>query len=267
VPLDDDVDRGRLAALTVGFSGADLENLVNEAALLSGRENRETVNMESLLNARDKVVLGGKRELIIGDEEKALVAHHEAGYAIAASLLANADPLDKVTIIPHGRALGATELIHEEEHYNLRRSCVYDRIGVMLGGRAAEQLIFDEVSSGAEDDLKQATRLARHMVTHRGMSEKLGPVAFRRGEGHIFLGHEMTQQRDFSEHTPGLSTMKSALCSSVSNRKLPHYCSSTDRNWKRWHLVVTDSYSKRIYTAIVHDLASQSWDSRGTGLE
>ncbi len=132
------------------------------------------------------------------------MAHHEAGHAIAASLLANADPLDKVTIIPRGRALGATELIPEEEHYNLRRSYVYDRIGVMLGGRAAEKLIFEEVSSGAEDDLKQATRLARHMVTHWGMSEKLGPVAFRRGEEHIFLGREMTQQRDFSEHTARL---------------------------------------------------------------
>jgi len=201
VPLADDVDLDRLAALTVGFSGADLENLVNEAALLSGRDNRETVGMEALLNARDKIVLGSKRELIIGDEEKNLVAHHEAGHALVASLLPTADPLDKVTIIPRGRSLGATEQIPEEEHYNLRQGYVRDRIGVMLGGRAAEQLVFGEVSSGAEDDLKQATRLARHMVTHWGMSEKLGPVAFRRGEEHIFLGREMTQQRDFSEHT------------------------------------------------------------------
>ena len=201
VPLNDDVDLDRLAALTVGFSGADLENLVNEAALLSGRGDRVTVDMKSLLNARDKVVLGGKRELIIGDEEKKLVAYHEAGHVIAASLLLHADPLDKVTIIPRGQSLGATEQIIEEEHYNLRRSYVLDRIGVMLGGRVAEQLIFGEVSSGAEDDLKQATRLARHMVTHWGMSDKLGPVAFRRGEEHIFLGREMTQQHDFSEHT------------------------------------------------------------------
>ena len=201
VPLTNEVDLDRIAALTVGFSGADLENLVNEAALLSGRENRETVDMASLLNARDKVVLGGKRELIMGDDEKNLVAHHEAGHALVASLLPTADPLDKVTIIPRGRSLGATEQIPEEEHYNLRQSYVRDRIGVMLGGRVAEQLVFGEVSSGAEEDLKQATRLARHMVTHWGMSEKLGPVAFRRGEEHIFLGREMTQQRDFSEHT------------------------------------------------------------------
>ena len=134
VPLSDDVDLDHIAALTVGFSGADLENLVNEAALYSARENREMVNMESLLSARDKVVLGSKRELIIGDEEKNLVAHHEAGHAVVASLLPNADPLDKVTIIPRGRALGITEQIPEEEHYNLRQSYLRDRIGVMLGG-------------------------------------------------------------------------------------------------------------------------------------
>ncbi len=201
VPLSDDADLDRIAALTVGFSGADLENLVNEAALLCGRENRETVDMKSLLNARDKVVLGGRRELIISNEEKTLVAYHEAGHALIASHLPTADPLDKVSIIPRGRALGVTEQIPVEEHYNLRQSYLCDRIGVMLGGRAAEQLVFGEVSSGAEDDLKQATRLARHMVTHWGMSEKIGPVAFRRGEEHIFLGREMTQQRDFSEST------------------------------------------------------------------
>ncbi len=201
VPLAEDADLDRLSGLTVGFSGADLENMVNEAALLAARENRETVDMQCLLDARDKVVLGGRRELIIGDEEKKIVAFHEAGHALTASLLPTADPLDKVTIIPRGRALGVTEQIPEEEHYNLRESYLRDRIGVMLGGRLAEIIVFGEVSSGAEDDLKQATRLARHMVTHWGMSEKLGPVAFRRGEEHIFLGREMTQQRDFSEHT------------------------------------------------------------------
>ncbi|MGD8350863.1 MAG: ATP-dependent zinc metalloprotease FtsH [Gammaproteobacteria bacterium] len=201
VPLDKDADLDRIASLTVGFSGADLENLINEAALLSGRDNRETVDMDALLSARDKVVLGGRRELIISDEEKSLVAYHESGHALVASRLPNTDPLDKVSIIPRGRALGVTEQIPEEEHYNLRKSYLHDRIGVMLGGRAAEKLVFGEVSSGAEDDLKQATRLARHMVSHWGMSERLGPVAFQRGEEHIFLGREMTQQRDFSEHT------------------------------------------------------------------
>ena len=201
VPLDEDADLDRIAALTVGFSGADLENLVNEAALMAGRNNLERVDMKALLDARDKVVLGGRRELIIGDEEKRLVAYHESGHALTANWLPNADPLDKVSIIPRGMSLGMTEQIPEEEHYNLRHAYLRDRIGVMLGGRAAEKLVFGEVSSGAENDLKQATRLARHMVTHWGMSERLGPVAFRRGEEHIFLGREMTQQRDFSEHT------------------------------------------------------------------
>jgi cell division protease FtsH len=204
VPLADDVDLDRLAALTVGFAGAEIENLVNEAALLAGREDRQRVDMTSLLSARDKIVLGGKREMLMTDEEKKLIAYHEAGHAIAASRLPHADPLDKVTIIPRGRALGATEQIPEEERHNLREGYLRDRIGVMLGGRASEQLIFGEVSSGAEEDLKQATRLARRMVTQWGMSDKLGPVAFRRGEEHVFLGREMTQQRDFSEHTAQL---------------------------------------------------------------
>ena len=201
VPLAEDVDLDRIAALTVGFSGADLENLVNEAALLAARDDLEQVDMQALLAARDKVVLGGRRELSISDEEKTLVAYHEAGHALVANRLPNADPLDKVSIIPRGMALGVTEQIPEEEHYNLRQSYLRDRVGVMLGGRAAEKLVFGEVSSGAEDDLKQATRLVRHMVSHWGMSDRIGPVAFRRGEEHIFLGREMTQQRDFSEHT------------------------------------------------------------------
>jgi cell division protease FtsH len=201
VPLAGDVDLVRLAALTVGFSGADLENLINEAALLAGRKGRSEVDMALMLEARDKVVLGGLREMLLSDDEKQLVAFHEAGHAVVASLLSHADPLDKVTIIPRGHALGVTEQIPESEQHNFKQSYLHDRIGVMLGGRCSEKLIFGEVSSGAEEDLKQATLLARHMVTHWGMSEKIGPVAFHRGEEHIFLGREMAQQRDFSEHT------------------------------------------------------------------
>lgn len=201
VPLADDVDLERLSALTVGFSGADLENLINEAALLAGRDDKPAVDMFCMLQARDKVVLGSEREMVIGDEDKKLIAYHEAGHALAASLLPNADPLDKATIIPRGHSLGATEQIPEEEHHSMRASYLRDRIGVMLGGRVSEQVVFNEVSTGAEEDLKQATRLAQHMVTHWGMSDKLGPVAFRRGEEHIFLGREMAQQKDFSEHT------------------------------------------------------------------
>ena len=201
VPLADDVDLERLAALTVGFAGADLENLINEAALLAGRDDKTAVDMACMLRARDKVVLGSEREMVMSDEEKEIIAYHEAGHALAACLLPNADPLDKATIIPRGHSLGATEQIPEEERHTLRASYLRDRLAVMLGGRASEQVMFHEVSSGAEEDLKQATRLAQHMITHWGMSEKLGPVAFRRGEEHIFLGREMAQQKDFSEHT------------------------------------------------------------------
>ncbi|MFA0810048.1 ATP-dependent zinc metalloprotease FtsH [Microbulbifer epialgicus] len=201
VPLQGEVDLEHLAALTAGFAGADLENLINEAALLAGRENKTAVDMDCLLRARDKVVLGGEREMVMGEEDRRTVAYHEAGHALVATLLPNADPLEKATIIPRGHSLGATEQIPAEEHHNMRTSYLQDRIGVMLGGRLAERVVFNEVSTGAESDLKQATRLARHMVTHWGMSEKLGPVAFRRGEEHIFLGREMAQQKDFSEHT------------------------------------------------------------------
>ena len=165
----------------MGLAGADLENLVNEAALLAARDDVREVTMAHFLSARDKAVLGGKRELIIGEDEKKLIAYHEAGHALVASLLPGTDPLDKVTIMPRGRALGVTEQIPEEERHHLRESYLDARITVMLGGRVAEQVVFGETSSGSEEDLKQATKLARRMVTQWGMSEQLGPVAFHRG--------------------------------------------------------------------------------------
>jgi ATP-dependent Zn protease len=164
------------------------------------RDMFESAKREALVSRRMRP-LGGRRETAIGEDEKKLVAYHEAGHALVASLLPRADPPDKVTIVPRGRALGATEQLPEEERHHLSESYLRDRIGVMLGGRAAELVVFGEPSSGAEQDLKQATRLARKMVTQWGMSEQLGPVAFRRGEEHVFLGREMAQQRDFSEHT------------------------------------------------------------------
>ncbi len=204
IPLAGDVDLGNLAARTVGFSGADLENLMNEAALLAGRANMEKVDARILDVAHDKIVLGAESETVLDEEVKKRVAYHESGHALLACLLPNTDPLAKVTIIPRGRALGATEQMPEEERYTLPESFLRDRITIMLGGRTAEKIVFGEFSSGAEDDLKQATILARRMVSQWGMSEKLGPVAFGRGEEHIFLGREMAQQRDFSEHTAQL---------------------------------------------------------------
>ena len=201
VPLAEDVNLDTLAGRTIGFSGADLENLVNEAALLAAREKSQKVGMDAFDKARDKIVLGARRDEMLGEEDRRLIAYHEGGHAILAWLLPHADPLDKVTIIPRGQALGATEQTPEEEPVNLKESYLKDRITGMLGGRAAEQIIFGEVTTGAQQDLKQATQLARRMIAQWGMNEKLGGVYFERGEEHIFLGRELGEQRNFSERT------------------------------------------------------------------
>ncbi|SCZ55589.1 ATP-dependent zinc metalloprotease FtsH [Thiohalomonas denitrificans] len=201
MPLDEDVNLDVIAQRTVGFSGADLENLVNEAALLAGRDGSETVSMAHINRARDKIILGEEREGLLNENERKLVAYHEAGHAVLAWELPEADPLDKVTIIPRGRALGATEQLPEEERHNVKFSYLKDRVAVMLGGRVAEKTVFGEVTSGAEADLAQATRLVRRMVSQWGMSEVIGPASFPRGEEHVFLGREMAQPPDFSEQT------------------------------------------------------------------
>lgn len=204
VPLAPDVDLEAMARRTVGFSGADLENLVNEAALLTGREGKEQVTMEFLERARDRIALGAKREMKLDEAEKRRVAFHESGHALLAWLLPHTDPLEKVSIIPRGQGLGATEQVPAVEHYNLSESYLKDRITVMLGGRVSEKIVFGETSSGAENDLEQATNLARCMISRWGMSERLGPAAFPLEEDHIFLGREIAQPRNFSEHTARL---------------------------------------------------------------
>jgi cell division protease FtsH len=201
VPLADGVDLQNLAARTVGFSGAELKNLVNEAALLAGRQGKQRVEADDFDQARDKILLGSQRDEPLTDEEKHIVAYHEAGHALLARLLPGADPLQKVSIIPRGRALGATEQLPEDERHNLSRTYLLNRIAVMLGGRVAEKVALQDVTSGAGDDLKKATQLARRMICQWGMSERLGAVTFRQGEEHVFLGREMTEQKDFSEHT------------------------------------------------------------------
>lgn len=199
VPLADDVDLDVIAQRTVGFSGADLENLINEAALLTGRDKKDQVDMHTISRARDKLILGAEREDLLKGEEREVVAYHEAGHAVLAWVLPEADPLDKVTIIPRGRALGATEQLPGEERQNLKRSYLLERVAVMLGGRVAEQLVFGDITTGSESDLKQATRLVRRMISQWGMSETLGPAAFPRSEDHVFLGKEMAQPPEFSE--------------------------------------------------------------------
>ncbi|MDY6827683.1 MAG: ATP-dependent zinc metalloprotease FtsH [Bacillota bacterium] len=201
IPLASDADLSEMASKTVGFSGADLKNLVNEAALLAAREEKDKVHNEDFDRARDKIIMGIEREDIIQEEEKRIIAYHEAGHALVAKLKDGTDPLEKVSIIPRGRSLGATEQIPEEDRHNFSRKYLLGRIAVMLGGRAAEKLKFEDITTGAGDDLKKTTQLVRRMVCQWGMSDGLGPVSFRHGEPHPFLGREMAEQKEFSEET------------------------------------------------------------------
>ena len=197
-----DVDMAVIARGTPGFSGADLENLVNEAALLAARENRDEVNNELLERAKDKVMMGAERKsMIISEKEKEITAYHEAGHALVARLLPGADPIHKVTIIPRGRALGLTMQLPVDEKYTHARGYLLDRIAILFGGRVAEKLVFDEITTGAGNDIERASELARKMVCEWGMSDELGPLAYGKKEEHIFLGREIAQHRDYSEQT------------------------------------------------------------------
>ena len=200
-PMAEDVDLRNMAERTAGFSGADLRNLVNEAALLAARQDKKQLASENFEQARDKILLGIERDDVISEEEKQVIAFHEAGHALVAELMPDADPLQKVTIIPRGGTLGVTEQIPEKERYNMKKQYLLDRIAIMLGGRAAEKIQFDDFSTGAADDLKKATQLARRMVCQWGMSDQIGPVVFKKGEPHPFLGRELAEDRDYSEHT------------------------------------------------------------------
>jgi len=199
VPLANSVDLGEIAATTPGFSGADLKNLVNEAAMLAARENQYQVAARHLDEARDKVVLGAARSLVIQPAERHRLAIHEAGHTIVAYFLPGADPLYKVSIVPRGRALGGTQQLPEQERHTLPEDYLKDRLAVMLGGRTAERERLGTVSSGADDDIRQATALARSMVARWGMSQTIGPVDLRDSEEHPFLGREIAQPRRFSE--------------------------------------------------------------------
>ena len=204
MPLAGDVDLARLAEITIGFSGADLANLANEAALLAGRRGCSKVDWACFLDARDRLMLGEEREMGLSEAQRRLVAYHEAGHALLAHLLPHADRLEKVTVLPRGRTLGVTAQVPDEERVNYGESWLRDRITVLFGGRLAESIVYGEVSSGAENDLEQATRLARRMVARWGMSERVGPMALSQGQEHAFLGREMTQLREHSEASAGL---------------------------------------------------------------
>ena len=202
IPVSDDVDFERLARATVGLTGADIRNLVNEAALWATRHDKNIVSMSDFEHARDKVLMGDAREDILSDKEKLVTAYHEAGHTILAWLTPGADRVHKVTIMPRGRALGVTHLVPEEDRHNITQHDLLSRLAMLLGGRVAEKIRFDEYSAGAENDLQEATKIARRMVTHWGMSDRIGPVAYHMSEEHPFLGREFAQQeRQFSEHT------------------------------------------------------------------
>jgi cell division protease FtsH len=200
-PLADDVNLEQIAKAMIGMTGADLRNLTNEAALLATREGKSRISRADFERAADRVLMGPKREEVLTAEGKKRTAYHEAGHALVSWLEPDADPPQKVSIIPRGMALGVTFSLPEEERYHLGLDYWKARLTLLMGGRAADRLIYGQAYSGHEDDLKKATRLARYMVTHWGMSDRLGPMAFRVGEEHVFLGKEIQEPRDFSEGT------------------------------------------------------------------
>ncbi len=200
--LAEDADMAVIARGTPGFTGADLENMVNEAALLAARSGEDKVGMKHLEMAKDKVMMGAeRRSMIITDKEKEITAYHESGHALVAKLLPDADPIHKVTIIPRGRALGLTMQLPIDEKHTYAKGYLIGRMCILLGGRVAEELIFNEITTGAGNDLEQATALARKMVCEWGMSEELGPITYGKKEEQIFLGREIAQHRDYSETT------------------------------------------------------------------
>ncbi|MGB7292862.1 MAG: cell division protein FtsH, partial [Thermodesulfobacteriota bacterium] len=201
--LSDNVDLKLLARITTGMSGADLSNLCNEAAISAAKNDQKEVTMADFEEALDKISLGEKRQVILDQKVRRVIAYHESGHALVAWFTPNADPVHKVTIIPHGLALGATKQLPLEEQYNYSRAYLMSRILVLLGGRTAEEIAIGEVSTGAENDLVEATRLARRMVTRWGMSN-LGLLAFKTDEEQPFLGYELARGRDYSEATAAI---------------------------------------------------------------
>ncbi len=201
-PLSKDVDLEVIARGTPGFAGADLENLVNEAALLAAHSNRDSVTMSDFERAKDKVLMGGERKsVVMTQKEQRITAVHESGHALVARLVPDSDPVHKVSIIPRGRALGVTMQLPTEDRYSQNTEAVLGRIAILMGGRAAEAIALGEVSTGAENDIERATDLARKMICEWGMSARLGPVAFGQKDREVFIGRDMGHQKDYSEQT------------------------------------------------------------------
>lgn len=204
VNMDAGVDLGVIARGTPGMTGAELESLVNEAAILAAREDALKVTRDHMERAKDKILMGGERRMFISGHERRITAYHEAGHTLVAKLLPGTDPVHKVTIIPRGMALGVTQQLPEDDRYHYPKAYLLNRMCVIMGGRVAERLVFDDVSTGAQNDLKVVTDLAEKMVCQWGMSEKVGPITFTRGEEHPFLGLKLAQEKTFSEQMAAL---------------------------------------------------------------
>ncbi|MBI3067491.1 MAG: cell division protein FtsH, partial [Betaproteobacteria bacterium] len=202
VPLAPDVKADIIARGTPGFSGADLANLVNEAALFAARENKRLVDMEDFERAKDKIIMGAeRRSIVMPEHERRNTAYHEAGHALVAKLLPKTDPVHKVTIIPRGRALGVTMQLPEQDRYSMDREQILQGIAVLFGGRVAEEIFMGQMTTGASNDFERATEIARNMVTRWGMSETMGPMVYGENEGEVFLGRSITTHKNVSEAT------------------------------------------------------------------
>ena len=238
VPMSDNAKASLIARGTPGFSGADLANLVNEAALFAARANKREVDMEDLEKAKDKIMMGAeRRSMVMSDDEKKLTAYHEAGHAIVGRLVPRHDPVYKVSIIPRGRALGVTMFLPEEDRYSMSKEQLESQISSLFGGRIAEELIFgpESVTTGASNDIQRATEIARNMVTKWGLSEKLGPLMYSEDEGEVFLGRSVTQHKNVSNDT-----------ASVIDSEVRVFI---DRNYERSHAILTERMS------ILHTMA------------
>jgi cell division protease FtsH len=204
MPLGHDVDIPKLAQATIGFSGADIENLANEAALTAARNSREKVTMRDFELAMDRIILGSERPPLVDEQERRTVAYHESGHALTAILTPGADPVLKISIIPRGRALGVTQSMPKDDRRNYSKDYLMARLVVLLGGRSAEELALNQITSGAENDLRVATKLAHDMVAQLGMNESVGPVNYGDSDQQPFLGYSLAQPRQYSEETAAL---------------------------------------------------------------
>src|SRR3989449_4411227 len=202
VPVAPDVKAEIIARGTPGFSGADLANLVNEAALFAARKNKRLVDMDDFEMAKDKIMMGAEhKSMVMSEEEKKNTAYHESGHTVVAKLLPKSDPVHKVTIIPRGRALGVTMQLPEQDRYAYDRDYLLNRIAVLFGGRIAEEVFMNQMTTGASNDFERATQIARDMVTRYGMTDELGPMVYAENEGEVFLGRSITKQVNVSEQT------------------------------------------------------------------